>query len=86
MHPECISRFLRAQTVMLAPICPHFCHNIWAEVLDEELEMGPVEEQMWPEPTAEYDLLLHRKYAVLEADLRAFRLAKEAIIKDKKKK
>merc|ERR1712227_266280 len=79
-------RFLECQALMLAPICPHFCENLWVNVLQMGKGMfQPFKVKnrpRWPEISAPYDQLLHRKFEVLEHSLRSFRLGKESILKD----
>ena len=79
-HPECIQRFLRVQVLLLSPICPHICEHIWTAVLKEEVEFASA---AWPQESAPFDTVLARQFAVLEKDLREFRLAKEQVIKER---
>eukprot|EP00397_Hematodinium_sp_SG-2012_P001883 GEMP01001888.1.p1 GENE.GEMP01001888.1~~GEMP01001888.1.p1 ORF type:complete len:1099 (+),score=280.74 GEMP01001888.1:206-3502(+) len=81
-HPELLSRFLTAQAIMLSPICPHFCEHLWVRVLKKD---GLCCKQRWPTVSAEYSEVLHRRYIVLQVDLRSFRLSKEGLAGKKKK-
>lgn len=82
MNPALVRRFLKCQALMLSPVCPHFCENLWKNVLKEKTD---ITEENWPVQTAQVDLLARRKFDVLESALRSFRLSKESLAKDKKK-
>ncbi len=82
-HPTCILNFLRVQALVLSPIAPHFSEFLWGKVLKDRTALT---KQKWPTPVADFDKVLHRKFEVLEKDLREFRLAKENAIKERKKK
>ncbi|CAD7949473.1 unnamed protein product [Amoebophrya sp. A25] len=82
-HPESILRFLEVQALTLSPICPHFCEQLWREVLNQR---EPLWKQKWPTPKVAFDKVLHRKFEVLEKDLRDLRMAKVNFVNEKKKR
>jgi len=91
MHPDCLRRYIKVQSVILSPICPHFSEHLWRNV-NELYEtsasgtFGHVARTAWPTPSAPFDPVLKRKYEVLLKDMRSFRIAQEAVITGKKKK
>ncbi|CAD7946567.1 unnamed protein product [Amoebophrya sp. A120] len=82
VHPQSITKFLEIQALILSPIAPHFCENLWVSVLKKR---DPLWKQRWPVMPA-FDKVLHRKFEVLEKDLREFRMAKLNLQNEKKKK
>ncbi|CAN0310176.1 unnamed protein product [Discosporangium mesarthrocarpum] len=70
VHKELILRFIRAQTIMLAPICPHFSEHIWALLG----ETGSVLKTRWPEAGG-VDGWMSRSFQFLTKTLRSFRLS-----------
>ena len=46
MHRDLILRYIKAQVIILSPICPHTCDYLWREVLKEK---GSVLTTSWPE-------------------------------------
>ena len=67
-------RFLDALSVMLAPICPHFCEHLWGEVLGHGASGASVTRAPWP-AAGEPDAALLAADAYLSAQLHAFRNA-----------
>eukprot|EP00392_Amoebophrya_sp_AT5.2_P008071 g8090.t1 len=83
VHPGSIVKFLEVQALILSPIAPHFCENLWSRLLRKR---EPLTKAKWPFPVEKFDKLLHRKFEVLEKDLRDFRMAKVNLQNEKKKK
>lgn len=53
MHVDLLFTFIRSQTLMLSPICPHICEHIWGLLGNKESimhaswpEIGPVEDKL----------------------------------------
>eukprot|EP00116_Pleurobrachia_bachei_P004650 sb/3464912/ len=54
MHRGLVERYLRAQIIILTPICPHMCDYLWREVMGESSsvvgaawpEAGPVDDSL----------------------------------------
>ncbi|KAJ0409575.1 hypothetical protein ATCC90586_010086 [Pythium insidiosum] len=78
MHREVIERFLEAQTIMLAPITPHFCEHLW-KLLGKS---GFVSTARWPQ-AFDVDYSLLRAADFLSKTMRSFR---EALTKGSAKK
>jgi len=81
-HPELIRWFIEVQALIMSPITPHMSEHLWSRVLKKE---GLCCKQSWPAQSEPYNETLHRQFVVLQADLRAFRLAKEGLGGKKKK-
>jgi leucyl-tRNA synthetase len=47
MNRGLVERFIEVQTILLAPICPHYCDYVWTRLLKRE---GSVRQASWPEP------------------------------------
>lgn len=45
LNRSLIERFIEVQTILLAPICPHYCEYIWTRLLKRE---GSVRHASWP--------------------------------------
>ncbi|OLQ04161.1 Leucine--tRNA ligase, cytoplasmic [Symbiodinium microadriaticum] len=83
MHADVIKRLLDSQTIILSPIAPHFCENLWRNVLGNETL---VVQEVWPTAEKEYNPFLSRQYALIQGTLRTFRLQLEKFKSPKKKK
>lgn len=70
MHRDVIFRFMEAQTVMLSPITPHYCEQIWSLIGKK----GFVSSALWPE-AFEVDYSLLRAGDFLNKTVRSFREA-----------
>lgn len=81
VHAEVVERLLESQTITLSPIAPHFCENLWRNVLKKDTL---VVKQRWPE-SKEIDAFLARQYALIQGSLRSFRLQLEKFKSPKKK-
>lgn len=81
VHAEVVERLLEGQTITLSPIAPHFCENLWRNVLKKDTL---VVKQRWPE-SKEIDAFLARQYALIQGSLRSFRLQLEKFKSPKKK-
>ncbi|DBA71743.1 TPA: hypothetical protein ACH3X2_011015 [Trebouxia sp. C0005] len=46
MHTHLVHRYIKVQTLLLAPICPHTCEHVWRSKLHEE---GSVLTAGWPQ-------------------------------------
>jgi leucyl-tRNA synthetase len=78
IHRDVIHRFIEAQTIMLSPICPHFCEHIWT-ILGKP---GLVSKALWPK-VDEVDFTLLRAGDFLNKTVRNFR---EVLTKGSQKK
>lgn len=81
VHAEVVERLLESQTITLSPIAPHFCENLWRNVLKKDTL---VVKQRWPK-SKEIDAFLARQYALIQGSLRSFRLQLEKFKSPKKK-
>ncbi len=45
MNRQLVERFIEVQTILLAPICPHYCDYIWTKLLHRA---GSVRQASWP--------------------------------------
>eukprot|EP00435_Cladocopium_sp_Y103_P016445 s217_g4.t1 len=81
VHREVVERLLESQTIALSPIAPHFCENLWRNVLKKDTL---VVKQRWPE-SKPIDAFLARQYALIQGSLRSFRLQLEKFKTPKKK-
>src|ERR1700722_19984345 len=70
MNRGLIERFLEVQTIMLAPICPHYCDHIWTKLLNRE---GSVRTATWP-AGGPIDETIITKNNFLHVSLHTFRL------------
>ncbi|KDO24439.1 leucyl-tRNA synthetase [Saprolegnia parasitica CBS 223.65] len=73
VHKDVIFRFIEAQTIMLAPICPHICEHFWT-LLGKQ---GFVADALWP-TAAPLDYNLLRAGDFLTKSLKHFR---DAVLK-----
>ncbi|KAG5179721.1 leucyl-tRNA synthetase [Tribonema minus] len=69
MHAGLTTRFIEVQTVILAPICPHFCEFVWGELLGKT---GSVLRAGWPAAGA-VDVWTSSAFLFLQKSLRNFR-------------
>lgn len=53
MHADLLRSYVRTQTLLIAPIAPHFAEHIWSEVLKES---GSIQNAAFPTPDQEVDL------------------------------
>jgi len=74
LHTAVTHRFLDALSVMLAPVCPHFCEHLWGEVLGHGAGGASVTRASWP-AAGEPDAALLASDAYLSAQLHAARNA-----------
>ncbi|KAH9133181.1 hypothetical protein LEN26_007144, partial [Aphanomyces euteiches] len=74
LHKDVILRFIEAQTIMLAPICPHICEHFWT-LLGKP---GFVSNALWPAVTGPTDFTLLRASDFLAKSLKHFR---DAVLK-----
>ena len=81
MHKDLIRKYLETITVIMSPITPHFCENIWSNLLGKTTLVMDAE---WP--SFPVDLGLSRKYNSLQSMLREFRLDFQKIMGGKKSK
>jgi len=51
LNKETVSRFIEAQTLILAPITPHLCEEVWAAIGKE----GLIANAKWPEVSGKLD-------------------------------
>ncbi|CAM9199743.1 unnamed protein product [Ascophyllum nodosum] len=70
MHKALVLRFIEVQTLLLAPICPHFAEHVWG--LLGHSASGSVLQAKWPE-TSEVDGWMSRSFQFLSKTLRTFR-------------
>jgi len=75
MNARLIRRFIEVQTVLLSPICPHFCDYVWTRLLGNK---DSVRNARWPECGTIDGMLLQRN-AYLQENLHAFRTRAEAM-------
>jgi len=73
MREDLVFEYIETQTLMIAPICPHYAENIW-QILGkgERMAVGG----RWPEPKAEVDKILARAYGFFKTTLKNFRNSK----------
>merc|ERR1719235_3175717 len=81
MHQTLIKKLIDFQMLVMSPITPHFCEHMWGQVLKNK---GLIVKQKWPKPTKEVDSSLSRKYALLQSNLRTFRLDLDKFASPKK--
>ncbi|KAI9592671.1 hypothetical protein BDF19DRAFT_450584 [Syncephalis fuscata] len=56
MHRDLINKFIEAQTLMLAPVAPHWAEHVWSTLLHKDTSIMVA---CWPEtPTKEADVAL----------------------------
>jgi leucyl-tRNA synthetase len=75
MHEAIVRRFISALTVMLSPICPHWCENIWTVIGGS----GSVVDAPWPHYVA-YDKLVRKQFSFFKEVLKN---ARQLILKTK---
>lgn len=60
MHRTLVERFIGVHTILLAPICPHWCEYVWTRLLRND---GSVRHASWPTPgQIEEDLLEQHQF------------------------
>mmetsp|Transcript_23198 Transcript_23198/g.69557 ORF Transcript_23198/g.69557 Transcript_23198/m.69557 type:complete len:1127 (-) Transcript_23198:68-3448(-) len=67
MHAGLLKDYCAAAAILLAPVCPHFGHHVWRDVLGETKPMA------WPAPGV-VDKALQRSYGFLRGTARSLRL------------
>ena len=67
MHSGLLVDYARVQAALLAPVCPHFSHHVWFDVLKEKAAIS------WPEERP-VDKALSRSYGFLRSAARQLRL------------
>jgi hypothetical protein len=67
MHSSLLVDYARVQAALLAPVCPHFSHHVWFDVLKETKAIS------WPEERP-VDKALSRSYGFLRSAARQLRL------------
>ena len=67
MHAGLLVEYARVQAQLLAPVCPHFAHHVWVDVLKETTAIR------WPEERP-VDKALSRTYGFLRGAARSLRL------------
>jgi leucyl-tRNA synthetase len=77
MNKKLILDFIRVQTILLSPICPHFCEFVWKKLLGNSTS---IRNTPWPTPiSGEIDHLLLHKNQFLQECLHKFRLNAESM-------
>jgi leucyl-tRNA synthetase len=71
LNRRLIVRYLEVSTVLLAPICPHWCEHVWGNVLKKS---GLVIKAGWP-ASSKPDLLLQRTATYIESAIVTIRKA-----------
>ena len=67
MHQGLLVDYARVQAALLAPVCPHFSHHVWFDVLKEKAAIA------WPAERP-VDKALSRSYGFLRSAARQLRL------------
>lgn len=57
MHKDVVIRFIESLTIMMTPICPHWCEHIWSLIG----QTGSVCDASWP-MRSQYDKLVRKQY------------------------
>lgn len=70
MNRSLVERFIEVQTILLAPICPHYCEYVWTRLLKRERS---VRHAAWPASGPVDDALLAQN-EFLQDVLHAFRI------------
>jgi leucyl-tRNA synthetase len=71
MNRKLVERFIEVQTILLAPICPHYCDYIWTRLLQRK--GGSVRQVSWPAAGPVDEALLVQNDFIQEV-LHAFRI------------
>jgi leucyl-tRNA synthetase len=74
VHEGVIRRFFEVQTVLIAPICPHWAEMVWTDLLGKGGAGASVTRAPWP-VVGRHDPVLLQADAYLAAKLHEFRLA-----------
>lgn len=75
-HKELLVRYLEVQALLLAPIVPHVAEVLWSIVKKKgDEQVSTIVNEPFPQPSAEIDLILHRKHTYLKKTLHEARLA-----------
>lgn len=64
MHFGLITRFIKVQLVLLAPICPHITEHIWLNVLNSD---HSIMKELWPQAGPIDDGLVNSAHFLMEA-------------------
>ncbi|CAO3587608.1 unnamed protein product [Absidia cylindrospora] len=83
MHKDLVLRYITNQTLLVAPICPHWAEYVWREVLKKD---GLVVDALFPKPTAPVDEVLMAATVYIRRTVKAIRDAETATQKKKKGK
>ena len=68
MHAGLLADYVRLAAALIAPVCPHFAHHVWRNLLGES---GPLR---WPADLPDVDRAMARSYDFLKKTARALRL------------
>ena len=82
VHRDLIKKYIETITVIMSPITPHFCENVWSDILGKTDCL--VMDAPWPKFSV--DIGLSRKYNSLQSMLREFRLDFQKLVGGKKGK
>eukprot|EP00472_Partenskyella_glossopodia_P008685 CAMPEP_0197519170 /NCGR_PEP_ID=MMETSP1318-20131121/4439_1 /TAXON_ID=552666 /ORGANISM="Partenskyella glossopodia, Strain RCC365" /LENGTH=1168 /DNA_ID=CAMNT_0043070003 /DNA_START=14 /DNA_END=3520 /DNA_ORIENTATION=+ len=81
MHVDLVKKFVKVVTIILAPICPHFCENLWTTISAFVGTSGRVVTASWPDvPGPDKALTAQTEYL-----RRASSSARSTLAKQKKK-
>jgi leucyl-tRNA synthetase len=82
MHEDVLMRYINAYTIMLSPICSHWCEYVWMDVLGNETS---VTKALWP-TTVEMDIVIMQIQKYVMDTIDSFRKSLAPPKKKKKKK
>ncbi|KAI8083040.1 leucyl-tRNA synthetase [Halteromyces radiatus] len=82
MHKDLVLRYITDQTLLIAPVCPHWAEYVWRDVLKKD---GMVVDAAFPKPSAPVDEVLSLATTYIRRTIKSIRDA-EANTQKKKKK
>lgn len=82
MNWNLVKRFIEVQSLLLCPICPHICENIWSLLGNEKSIMFA----RWPELEGEVDEMLLKESDYLQAVSHEFRVRLKKMMEIREKK
>ena len=83
LHRDCVRKFMEVQALVLSPICPHWCEDIWMNVLGSKTS---IHHALWPTFDAPVDETIIKAVQYLRDLTSKIRAAEDAAAKKKLKK
>ena len=78
MHGDLVEYWIRAATLLVTPVAPHFAEHVWSTILKEPQS---VQLARWPEPTAPVDQTIIDSATYMRGTIKTMRDAELSLLK-----